>query len=99
MNAKSNPGGFTPFNHGYLCQMLHSANDEELANVINDVKKEQQRRDAQRKMLYTEKITNAIREAVQVGYKVNFYSNDYFGSDDDSELLSIDNINISIGLS
>jgi len=66
----------TTFNHGYLCQMLRSANDEELANIINDIAKEQQRRDIQQKMLYTEKITNAINEAVKAGYTINFYSTD-----------------------
>ena len=28
--------GFIPFNHGYLCQMLRSASDDELNNIINN---------------------------------------------------------------
>lgn len=84
MNAKSNPGGFTPFNHGYLCQMLRSASDGELANVINDVIKEQQRRNSQ-KNSYAKKITDALHEAVNAGYKINVCSND----NSESALFSI----------
>lgn len=66
---------FTPFNHGYLCEMLHAASDNELANVINDVSKEQERRKAARKNEYINNIRKAISEAVKAGYSVNFYDN------------------------
>ena len=64
---------FTPFNHGYLCQMLRSASDNELANVINDVIKEQEQRKTAKKNEYLNNIRNAISEAVKAGYSVNFY--------------------------
>lgn len=69
-------GGFTPFNHGYLCQMLRSASDNELANILNDVSREQQRRVEAKKNKYIEKIRDAIKEAIDNGYCVNFYSDD-----------------------
>lgn len=64
---------FTPFNHGYLCEMLHAASDNELANVINDVNKEQERRKTAKKREYLNNIRNAISEAVKAGYSVDFY--------------------------
>lgn len=69
-------GGFTPFNHGYLCQMLRSASDDELANILNDVSKEQQRRVETKKNEYIKKIRDAIKEAIDNGYCVDFYSDD-----------------------
>lgn len=68
--------GFTPFNHGYLCQMLRSASDDELANIFKDVSKEQERRRAERQEEYIKKIRNAIKEAIDNGYCVDFYSDD-----------------------
>jgi len=67
---------FTPFNHGYLCQMLRSASDNELANILNDVSKEQQRRAEAKKNEYIKKIRDAIKEAIDNGYCVNFYADD-----------------------
>ena len=67
--------GFTPFNHGYLCQMLRSASDNELANILNDVSKEQERRATAKKNAYINNIRNAISEAIKAGYCVNFYFN------------------------
>lgn len=65
--------GFTPFNHGYLCQMLRSASDNELANILNDVSKEQERRKAAKKNEYLNNIRKAISDAVKAGYSVDFY--------------------------
>ena len=65
--------GFTPFNHGYLCQMLRSASDNELANILNDVSKEQQRRVEAKKNEYIKKIQDAIDEATDAGYVISFY--------------------------
>lgn len=65
--------GFTPFNHGYLCQMLRSASDNELANVLNDVSKEQERREAAKKNEYLNNIRRAISDAVKAGYHIDFY--------------------------
>jgi len=64
--------GTIPFNHGQLCQMLRSANDEELANILNDVSKEQERRKAAKKNEYLNNIRKAISEAVNAGYSVDF---------------------------
>lgn len=72
------------FNHGYLCQMLQAASDFDLANVILDVKKEQDRRVNEERQMYAEKIMEAIREAVESGYIVYFYSDAV--SKDDPEL-------------
>lgn len=65
---------FTPFNHGYLCQMLRSASDNELANIFKDVSKEQERRKAERKHEYLNNIRKAISDAIRAGYAVDFYS-------------------------
>lgn len=65
--------GFTPFNHGYLCQMLRSASDNELANILNDVNKEQERRATAKKNAYINNIRNAISEAIKAGYGIDFY--------------------------
>lgn len=67
--------GTIPFNHGQLCQMLRSASDNELANVINDVSKEQERRETTKKNECLNNIRKAISEAVKAGYSVNFYFN------------------------
>jgi len=67
---------FIPFNHGYLCQMLRSANDEELANIFNDVANEKERRKNEKQEKYINKIRDAIKEAVDEGYSVDFYCND-----------------------
>lgn len=68
--------GFTPFNHGYLCQMLRSASDNELANIFNDVAKEKERRKTERREKYIKKIRDAIKEAIDNGYCVDFYTDD-----------------------
>ena len=87
--------GFTPFNHGYLCQMLRSASDNELNNIINDVSKEQQRRAEAKKNEYIKKIQDAIDEATDAGYVISFYRTsfeehaDYTIDENDACLLSI----------
>ena len=75
----------TPFNHGYLCEMLRSASDNDLANVINDVSKEQERRKAAKKNEYLNNIRNAISEAVKAGYSVDFY----WDSDSEGSAFSV----------
>lgn len=87
---------FTPFNHGYLCQMLRSASDNELANILNDVSKEQQRRVETKKNEYIKKIMDAIDEATDAGYVVSFYHTsfeeqaDYRIDENDACLLDIE---------
>lgn len=68
---------FAPFNHGYLCEMLRSASDNELANVFNDLSQEQERRNTEKKNKYIDNIRNAISEAIKAGYSVDFYDCDY----------------------
>ena len=82
MNERNS--GFTPFNHGYLCQMLRSASDEELANILNDVSKEQERR-KEKKEEYLNNIRKAISDAVAAGYTVDFY----WDSDSEDPAFSI----------
>ena len=88
--------GFTPFNHGYLCQMLRSASDNELANILNDVSKEQQRRAEAKKNKYIKKIQDAINEATDAGYVISFYHTsfeeqaDYRIDENDACLLDIE---------
>lgn len=82
---KERNGGFTPFNHGYLCQMLRSASDNELANVINDVQKIQEQRKAAKKNEYLNNIRKALSDAIKAGYSVDFFSD----SDPDSPYFSI----------
>lgn len=60
------------FNHGYLCEMLQAARDDELANVINDVQKIQKQRKDFRKQMHAIAIKNAIDAAIKDGYIVNF---------------------------
>lgn len=87
--------GFTPFNHGYLCQMLRSASDDELDNIINDVRKEKERRADEKKNEYIKKIQDAIDEATDAGYVISFYRTsfeeqaDYMIDENDACLLSI----------
>lgn len=76
---------FTPFNHGYLCQMLRSANDDELTNVFKDVSKEVERRKATKKNEYLNNIRKAISDAVKAGYSVDFY----YDSDSEDSAFSI----------
>ena len=64
------------FNHGALCEMLRAANDEELANVINDVQRIQKERKDTRKQMHVAAIKNAISAAVQDGYMVEFSTMD-----------------------
>jgi hypothetical protein len=83
---------FTPFNHGYLCEMLRSASDHELANIINDISKEQERRKTAKKNEYLNNIRNAISEAVKAGYSVDFFSDSdsedpYFSIHSNNEFL------------
>jgi len=66
--------GTIPFNHGQLCQMLRSASDEQLDNILLDVCKEQHRRNDVKKELYTTKIRDAIHEAVSAGFYVDFFT-------------------------
>lgn len=64
----------TTFNHGYLCQMLQAADDFQLARVIEDVKRERARRSAELRKKYADNILGAIREAIEAGYEVNFWT-------------------------
>jgi len=65
--------GTIPFNHGQLCQMLRSASADELLNVVKDVRKEQERREAEKKNGYLNNIRKAISDAIHAGYVVDFY--------------------------
>lgn len=76
---------FTPFNHGYLCEMLHAASDNELTNVFKDVNKELERRKTEKKNEYLNNIRNAISEAVKAGYSVDFY----WDSDSEDSTFSV----------
>jgi len=76
---------FTPFNHGYLCQMLHSASDEQLNNILLDVCKEQHRRKEEKKDEYFNNIRKAISDAVAAGYTIDFY----WDSDSEDPAFSI----------
>ena len=88
--------GFTPFNHGYLCQMLHSASDNELDNIINDVQKEKERRYDAKKQEYRKKIREVIKDATDEGYTIAFYQGstseyaDYRINENDALLLDIE---------
>lgn len=64
------------FNHGYLCEMLRAANDEQLANVINDVKNIQEQRRVARKSIHITAINNAISAAIKDGYVVSISTMD-----------------------
>lgn len=60
------------FNHGYLCEMLRAASDNELTNVINDVKKIQEQRKDTRKQMHAIAINAAIDAAIKDGYAIKF---------------------------
>lgn len=60
------------FNHGYLCEMLRAASNVDLAEVINDVKKEQNRRRAAQAEVYAKNIQEAIEKAIDAGFVVKF---------------------------
>ena len=64
------------FNHGYLCELLRAANDDELANVINDVQRIQNQRKAARKQMHAIAIKNAIDAAIKDGYIVTITTTD-----------------------
>jgi len=87
---------FTPFNHGYLCQMLRSASDNELNNIINDVQKEKERRYDAKKDEYRKKIREIIKDATDEGYTIAFYQGstsdyaDYRINENDALLLDIE---------
>ena len=76
--------------------MLRSASDNELANILNDVSKEQQRRVEAKKNEYIKKIQDAIDEATDAGYVISFYRTsfeeqaDYTIDENDAFLLSIE---------
>ena len=64
-------GPITPFNHGYLCQMLASASRGQLAQVIKDVEKYQKKFDAEKEK-HAQAITDAVSAAIKDGYIVSF---------------------------
>ena len=75
------------FNHGYLCEMLRSAKDDELANVINDVKKIQEQRKDYHKQMHIFAIKNAINAAIKDGYAIKFIER--YDSLDEGTLFTI----------
>lgn len=77
-----------PFNHGYLCEMLRAASDNELANVIKDVQKIQEQRKVARKQLHAIAIKNAIEAAIKDGYAVQF-NEQYTSISDEATIFSI----------
>lgn len=92
---KERNGGFTPFNHGYLCQMLRSANNDELNSIIYDVQKEKERRANAEKEEYLKKIHEAITEATNAGYTIAFYKD---SSTDVADYLIDENSEISLDI-
>ena len=76
------------FNHGYLCEMLRMASDNELANVINDVQKIQKQRKDTRKQLHDIAIKNVIDAAIKDGYIVRFIEQ-YTDDDNEATFFSI----------
>lgn len=88
--------GFTPFNHGYLCQMLRSASDNQLDSIINDVQKEKERRSDAKREEYKNKIVEAIKAAIDAGYTIAFYQDstceysDYRIDENDALILDIE---------
>ena len=86
---------FTPFNHGYLCQMLRSASDDELNSIIYDVQKEKERRTNAEKEEYLKKIREAITEATNAGYTIAFYQD---SSTDVADYLIDENSEISLDI-
>ena len=77
-----------PFNHGYLCEMLRAASDNELVNVINDVQKIQKQRKVARKQLHAIAIKSAIDAAIKDGYVVQF-NEQYTSISDEATVFSI----------
>ena len=75
------------FNHGYLCEMLRAARDDELANVINDVQKIQKQRKDYHKQMHTFAIKNAIDAAIKDGYAIRF--TERYGDSDEGTLFTI----------
>lgn len=92
---KERNDGFTPFNHGYLCQMLRSASDDELNSIIYDVQKEKERRANAEKEEYLKKIREAITEATNAGYTIAFYQD---SSIDVADYLIDENSEISLDI-
>ena len=86
---------FTPFNHGYLCQMLRSATEKELNNIIVDVQKEKERRQNEKKNECLKKIREAIAEATDAGFVIAFYPNSF---SDNAEYLIDDNSETSLDI-
>lgn len=88
------------FNHGRLCELLRAANDAQLANVIEDVKKEQDRRSKELRREYAANIMEAIRKAVKAGLIVNIWSScaeeDYPDLSIHSNNLFLTNIDVKI---
>lgn len=70
------------FNHGRLCELLRAANDAQLANVIEDVKKIQEERRVARKSIHLLKIREAIQDAIKDGYDINISTMDDISAPD-----------------
>lgn len=85
------PGGFTPFNHGYLCQMLKSATPEQLADVVADIAKEQARRLRESETQYTAQLHDLITKIINDGFNIKICT--------DTEICSIVSDNLSISIS
>lgn len=66
---------FIPFNHNYLCQMLRSASNNKLNDIIKDVQKERERRYNIEIEEYRNKIFKAIKDAIDAGHSIAFYQN------------------------
>ncbi len=79
--------GTIPFNHGQLCQMLRSASDKELANVINDVRKVQEQRKDARQQMHAAAIKSVIDAAIKDGYAVKFIER--YDTSDEATLFTI----------
>lgn len=82
--------GFTPFNHGYLCQMLRSATSQQLADVAADVLKEQARRLKESETQYTTQLHELITKIINDGFNIKICT--------DTEICSIVNNNLSIDI-
>ena len=82
--------GFTPFNHGYLCQMLKSATSQQLADVIADVTKEQERRVRESETQYITQLHDLITKIINDGFNITICT--------DREICSIVNDNLSISV-
>ena len=78
--------GFTPFNHGYLCQMLKSATAQQLADVAVDVAKEQVRRIKENETQYTTQLNDLITKVISDGFNIKICA--------DGEVCYISNDNI-----